>query len=48
VRLHRARARLRAEIAGNEDRQTRPPPTVARPAAALTDTTTSRLLEEAT
>jgi RNA polymerase sigma factor (sigma-70 family) len=48
VRLHRARARLRAEIAGNEDRATRSPPTVARPAGAPTDTTTSRLIEEAT
>jgi len=48
VRLHRARVRLRAEIAGNEDRITRPPPAVPRPANAPTDTTTSRLIEEAT
>lgn len=45
VRLHRARARLSAEIAGNEDRITRPPPAAPRPAAAPTDTTTSRLKE---
>ena len=48
VRLHRARARLRAEIDGNEDLITRPPPTVPRRASAPTDTTTSRLIEEAT